>query len=171
MKKLFFALWPDEAVRLHTAGLLRGMQNLPLKPVTPDNVHVTLVFLGNVSEEDETILAARAGEIVSAPFEMRLDRLSFWRKPQILCLTPQHLASEVLALVENINRMVSSCGLPVETRPYKPHVTLARKARSKPDMPFEPIVWRADAFCLVQSVSTEQGVHYRVLQNWPFRPG
>ena len=63
---------------------------------------------------------------------------------------------------------VASCGLQTEARPYIPHITLARHAKHLPDINFEPIVWRAEAFCLVESCSEPGGVIYKVKEQWPF---
>ena len=71
-------------------------------------------------------------------------------------------------LVTALNTAVASCGLQTDSRPYKPHITLARHAKYLPDINFEPIVWRAELFCLVESCSESGGVSYKVRQQWPF---
>ena len=71
-------------------------------------------------------------------------------------------------MVAALNREVASCGLQTDTRPYQPHITLARHAQYLPDINFEPIVWRAESFCLVESCSEPDGVCYKVRQQWPF---
>ena len=51
MKRLFFALWPDDEVR---AKLLDKARLLPINTghhVPPENFHITLVFLGNVEDQ------------------------------------------------------------------------------------------------------------------------
>jgi len=71
-------------------------------------------------------------------------------------------------LVDALNREVAICGLQTDTRPYQPHITLARHARYLPDIKLEPIVWRAESFCLVESCSEPEGVSYKVREQWPF---
>jgi 2'-5' RNA ligase len=76
------------------------------------------------------------------------------------------LVGEVELLVAALNMEVASIGLQTENRPYKPHITLARHARYLPNINFEPIVWRAESFCLVESCSEPSGVNYKVRQQW-----
>jgi 2'-5' RNA ligase len=72
-----------------------------------------------------------------------------------------------MALVAALTEAAASCGLQTDTRPYTPHITLARHAKYLPDVKFEPIVWSAETFCLVESCSEPDGVVYKVLQQWP----
>jgi 2'-5' RNA ligase len=76
--------------------------------------------------------------------------------------------NEAAGLVSALETAVADCGLHTDTRPYIPHITLARHARYLPDVKIEPIVWRAEAFCLVESCSEPDGVCYKVRQQWPF---
>ena len=67
-----------------------------------------------------------------------------------------------------LNREAANCGLQTETRPYQPHITLARHARYLPSLNIDPVVWRAESFCLVESCSEPGGVNYKVRRQWPF---
>ena len=134
----------------------------------PQNLHVTLVFLGAVDAASELLIKQSVMSISANPFVLTFDQLSYWSKPKVLCLTCSKLAEEVELLVTGLNREVSSCGLQTENRPYLPHITLARHAHYLPDMSFEPIVWRGGSFCLVESCSEPGGVNYQVRQEWPF---
>ena len=134
----------------------------------PQNLHVTLVFLGRVDAAAESLIKRSVTNISANPFILTFDQLSFWSTPKVLCLTCSQIAEEVELLVAGLNREVASCGLQPETRPYIPHITLARHAHNLPDINFEPIVWRAGSFCLVESCSEPGGVFYKVRQEWPF---
>lgn len=169
--RLFFALWPDDQTRLELIRLSHAIDTNGFKPVQPQNVHVTLVFLGNVDADSELLIRNSVASISSEPFALTFDGLSFWRKPGILCLTCSQLSREVEILVNELTRQVTNCGLQTDTRPYKPHITIARHARYLPDINFEPIVWRAESFCLVESCSVPGGVCYKVRQQWLFNPG
>jgi 2'-5' RNA ligase len=166
--RLFYALWPDDHTRLDLVRLNRFIEAKGFRPVQPHNVHVTLVFLGNVDAATELLLKHSVTGIFAKPFVLTFDRLSYWSRPKVLCLTCSQLPDEVEKLVTALNREVASCGLQIDTRPYKPHITLARHAKYLPDINFEPIVWRAESFCLVESCSEPGGVSYKVRQQWPF---
>jgi 2'-5' RNA ligase len=166
--RLFFALWPDEQTRLELVRLSRSIEAKGFMPVQPDNVHVTLAFLGHVDATSELLIKHCATSISAKPFVLTFDQLSFWSSPKILCLTCSHTPLEVERLVATLNKYVASCGLQTDTRPYQPHITLARHAQYLPNINFEPIAWRAESFCLVESCSETDGVCYKVRQQWPF---
>ena len=166
--RLFFALWPDDQTRLELVRLSQSIETKGFKPVQPQNVHVTLVFLGNVDVASELLIKHSVTGISANPFVLTFDQLSHWSKPKVLCLTCSHTPDELEMLVAALNMEVASCGLQTETRPYKPHITLVRHAQYLPDINFVPIVWRAESFCLVESCSEPDGVCYKVRQQWPF---
>ena len=166
--RLFFALWPDDQTRLELVRLSRSIEAKGFRPVQPQNVHVTLVFLGNVDTASELLVKHSVAGISAKPFVLTFDRLSYWSRPKVLCLSCSQLVDEVEMLVAALNREVASCGLQTDTRPYQPHITLARHAKYLPDIKFEPIVWRAESFCLVESCSEPGGVNYKVRQQWHF---
>lgn len=167
--RLFFALWPDDETRQVLTRLSQSIPAKQFKWVQPHNLHATLVFLGQVDAETEALIKQSVADITGQPFELTFDRLSYWSRPQILCLTCLQPAPEaVVILASALAATAADCGLHTDTRPYTPHITLARHARYLPDVKFEPIVWRAEAFCLVESCSEPDGVCYKVKQQWLF---
>lgn len=172
--RLFFALWPDEETRQVLVRLSEFMQISQsgraneFKWTQPHNLHVTLVFLGQVEAATGLLLKQAVAGIGATPFELIFDRLSYWSQPKVLCLTAQQPAPAIMELVVALNDAVSGCGLQPDARPYSPHITLARHARYLPEIAIEPLVWRVESFCLVESCSEADGVFYRVLQEWPF---
>ncbi|MFA6053376.1 MAG: RNA 2',3'-cyclic phosphodiesterase [Methylobacter sp.] len=169
MSKLFFALWPDDQTRQELVQLSQAIQAAGIKPVHPQNLHVTLVFLGNVDLAAELLVKQGVEAISAEPFVLMFDQISYWSRPKILCLTCQQPAkASVTTLVAALDAAVSSCGIQTDKRPYLPHITLARHAGHLPDITIKPIVWRAESFCLVESCSEPDGVHYKVMQRWPF---
>jgi 2'-5' RNA ligase len=166
--RLFYALWPDDQTRQKLARLNKSIETKGFRPVHPQNVHVTLVFLGNVDVASELLIKRSVADISAKPFVLTFDQLSYWSRPKILCLTCSQLDDEVEMLVDALNREVASCGLQTDTRPYQPHITLARHAKYLPDIKLEPIVWAAESFCLVESCSEPEGVCYKVREQWPF---
>jgi len=137
--------------------------------VQPHNLHVTLVFLGQVDAETEAVISQYAADITTQPFTLNFDGLSYWKKPGILCLSCRQPAPEpAMMLASALETAAANCGLRTDTRPYTPHITLARHVRHLPEIQIEPIVWRAEAFCLVESCSEPKGVRYQVRKQWPF---
>jgi 2'-5' RNA ligase len=71
-----------------------------------------------------------------------------------------------MTLTEQLKLLALPQGLPVDERPFKPHITLSRKARTALDLGFEPIVWQTNSFCLVESLTQPEGAVYRVLRTF-----
>lgn len=169
-QRLFFALWPDEALRESVsealAPLLAGVHGRHIARV---NLHVTLVFLGSVDTAQRRCLDAAASRIAVAPCELVLDHLHYLARSRILWLgattTPPGLAS----LAEGLAEGQRGCGFVPETRAFRPHMTLVRdaKTRAVPRL-VNPLHWAVDEFVLVESRTLTQGPQYTVLRRYPF---
>ncbi|MEQ1529815.1 MAG: RNA 2',3'-cyclic phosphodiesterase [Methylococcales bacterium] len=166
MKRLFFALWPDAATRQQCLQIQQALPKLGCRPVAAHNLHVTLVFLGNVDQQQEQALLEAAADIPAVQVQIEFDQLAFWQKPQVLCLTARHIEAELARLVTQLTNAARLLHIAIDERPYQAHVTLARKAKQAVDLQIEPIIWRAHSFCLVESCSTPAGVDYRLCQTW-----
>ena len=167
MKRLFFALWPDDGVR---ARLLEQAGLLPIntgRRAAPENFHITLVFLGNVEEQDVPVLTGAAEGIKIPGFPLQIDHCGWWKRAKVAWLAPAQTPEPLPELVRQLNHQARLAGLPVEERDYNPHLTIARKL-TRPLKPctFEPIHWDVREFCLVESVTHEKGARYRVLRSW-----
>jgi len=168
-RRLFFALWPDTESRSGAAARVAAL--VPPgqgRPQRPDQLHVTLVFLGQVAEPSLDSVHAVAAGITGAAFTLILDRLEHWRKPGVLCLTTSAVPAPLASLVEQLRTALATQRLPSESRPYRPHLTLARKlARFEGPAEVEPLPWRAASITLVESRSHREGSRYEPLASWP----
>lgn len=167
-RRLFFALPLPEQLRQQLAD---WRDQLPIqgKPSKPSNFHQTLVFLGQVEERYLQALCELGQQQQSEGFELSYDRFGAWFKPGVFFVAPSEQPDALLQLVDNLRVGAKALGLEVESRRYKPHITLFRKVRKLPDLDSEMPAMQmyADCFALYQSCSTKQGVEYRALQSWP----
>lgn len=173
-KRLFFALWPDDALRqqLHAlGGEVLGKQRGRYIP--PENLHLTLAFLGSVDAARQACLEQMATVIRVPAFTLTLDQPGFWPRKETLWVggTPP---AELLVLVQAINQGLRSCGLAPETRPFQVHLTLARNVRGlrlDRDRAITPLAWRVGQFALVASQTLPEGARYEVLKTWRLENG
>jgi 2'-5' RNA ligase len=171
-QRLFFALWPDAATRDAIANTGRELLGRRVKPVPPENLHITLAFAGPVIAPVRDCLVAAAAGIHVAPFELTLDHAGHWPRPRVLWVAPTHTPASLWSLVEALNRAFDACGLPRETRPFQAHVTLARKLdRAPPLAALPPVTWSISDFSLVESVTDARGACYRRLFTWKLAGG
>jgi len=165
-RRLFFALWPDAAVR-EALATVSGQQLRRVKRVPPANLHLTLVFVGPVTEPVQQCLEAGAGRIVAPPFDLQVDHAGHWPRPRISWIGPTRIPAGLWTLVTALREAQAACGLEPEIHPYQPHVTLARKTPSASVVgEFGPIHWSIRQFSLVESVTDPAGVRYLPLRGW-----
>jgi RNA 2',3'-cyclic 3'-phosphodiesterase len=168
-ERLFFALWPDAALRHTLYKATRQVAKISGgKPVPAENFHITLVFLGSLVPADAAIAREVAGGIRSGAFDLTLDRLGFWPKPRVVWLGPSQVPEAARLLARELISGLQARGLKLDTKPFMPHVTLARKV-SKPGEfgPMTPVQWPVTGFVLVRSVTRPEGSEYSVLEEWP----
>ena len=161
MPRLFFALWPDAEVRNQFATTSEQIPGKCGRHVAVNNLHITLVFLGNIDEKQKECILAHAWQINCSPVELILDQLGWWKRPQVVWLAPSCTPVELVELASELAGMAAQCGIQVDDRPYKAHMTLLRKVRKNPHLPaITPVHWSISKFTLLQSINTPGGVKY-----------
>jgi RNA 2',3'-cyclic 3'-phosphodiesterase len=133
----------------------------------PDDLHMTLVFLGKVSPEQFPCIRKAAASLVAKPFTLELTKTGCWKSPKILWCGSELTPEPLECLVHNLQEGLAGCGFEPEKRVYKPHVTLARKAKSLPRQGLDhTIIWRPREFVLAGSHSGVKPPRYRILDRW-----
>ena len=97
----------------------------------PEASHLTLQFFGNVDRERILGLVPALGEEVAT---RRIARLALHgvgafpspRRARVLWLGVTDGAAEVTDLADAVRRVTEPLGLPSDTKPFRPHVTLGR---------------------------------------------
>jgi len=171
-KRLFIALWPDNETRRQVCQLQQALNFdadlSAASPVDENHIHITLHFLGSVREQEIPVLMQALENVSGYPFEIDLDRLGYFSKPNILWLGCTDHPETLNALHKTTGQAVKKCLPGYQQKKLVPHVTLFRKAIQLPQKEnIETIRWHADSFVLVESKTYTEGVQYRVLQQWP----
>jgi 2'-5' RNA ligase len=171
-QRLFFALWPDEAVRSQIAAVVGEVSVRGGKAVPLENLHITLVFLGDVDRRTRA-LAETLGDRIAAPsFALQLDRIGFWPRPGLLWLGTSALPEQLAVLAAELHQGIAACGVKLDARPFLAHVTLMRKVRVVQHAgTVGPVDWQVPGFALVESIPTPAGSRYRVIRTWPLQAG
>jgi 2'-5' RNA ligase len=133
MTRTFIALEMNEHLQSHLSGVIRQVaQALPrLNWVNPLGIHLTLAFLGELD-------AARLGQAMQAtaaaaqqgkPFSYRLTRIGIFgspRQPRVVWMGIEEKSASLVRLHAILNQELEQCGFATESRPFSPHLTLAR---------------------------------------------
>ena len=96
--------------------------------VPPEQLHLTLAFLGEVEEKTAGELSERLALIQEPPFQLRFSEPGCFpnrHRPRVLWagLEPH---PGLMYLAAEVHEAVLACGIPQEERPFSPHITLAR---------------------------------------------
>ena len=165
--RLFVAVWPSEEVLDAIAALPRPV--VPgLRWTTRDQWHVTLRFLGRVDDVDKAAAAVRSIDAAACEVAVGPTLGRFGRR---ILHVPTHGLDEVAAAA---TVATAHLGEPVEDRPFRGHLTLARSRRGDTDLRQLAGTaisggWRADEVTLVQSHLGGGGARYEVLERVPLR--
>lgn len=171
--RLFFALWPSPEVCTaldRVGGKLRAVCGG--RQMRRNNIHLTLVFLGNVEIARIDALRAVGGGVAAPPFAMSVNQLGWWRHNRVAWAAPDATPEPLLTLVNQLQDRLRAAGFAFDDRPiYMPHVTLLRNARCEGvEWPaFESLEWTANEFVLVRSVTREEGATYEAIGRWTLR--
>ena len=169
-QRLFYALLPDDGVRLALAELARDVaRETGGRAARAENLHLTLAFLGSVPQERVAELAdigTKAAE-AAAPFLMTLDALGVFRDAGVAWAGPQATPAGLRRVFDAMRASLHDAALPTERRGFNPHVTLARRClRGLAVTTMEPLDWPVDSLALMASETLPEGVRYRELASW-----
>jgi RNA 2',3'-cyclic 3'-phosphodiesterase len=166
--RVFFALWPDDAVR---AALAEWAAALHLacggRPTRTGNLHMTLAFLGDTELARVDALKHAAGRVAPRPFELVVDQPGYWKHNRIAWAGSSADPPALAEMVGALRGALTEAGFRFDAKPFVSHVTLLRKASAPEKLPsLPPIVWRASGFALVRSVPGPRGTDYAVDGAW-----
>ncbi|MFH1334248.1 MAG: RNA 2',3'-cyclic phosphodiesterase [Pseudomonadota bacterium] len=171
--RAFFAWMLPEPLQLEIKPYLNSLKkeflSTDIRFTALEQLHLTLRFLGNISEEDSLRLVTAAEHTLknTPSFSIQLTGIDFFPSQQskktLIATCPPNPA--LITLTHAIEQLVQSLGVTPETRPFHPHVTLARmreKLRKEIintdfSLPIDGIV---QEISLMRSDSTKDGVVY-----------
>ena len=105
-----------------------------VKWVAPDNLHWTLQFLGNISDQQMAEVCRVVGKIAArqAPFHLTAKGVGAFPKlerPRTLWLGAEEGTEALCQLQADVEEELAEIGFRVENRRYVPHLTLGRVGR------------------------------------------
>ncbi len=170
--RAFIALWPQDTARKQLNRLARQFADSSAgRCIQPENLHLTLVFIGEINSSAITALRQAIGVIRQPSFDLLLDQVHFWKKGGIIAAGAKHPPAELTALVQDLRHLLSALEIPHDTREFVPHVTLVRNAKyCKPPDSIPALGWRVTCWSLVQSRLTPSGVTYQSLTEQALEP-
>ena len=97
--RLFFALWPDPAVR---EQLAKQQQHISGRRVPADNLHLTLAFLGVQPRSLLPSLEAALDTLALPALQLTIDRLGYFSKPRIAWAGPSTPPAALMSMQQGL---------------------------------------------------------------------
>ncbi len=184
--RVFIAIDIGEKVKKSLDGLLKQLQDSvdirkgDVKWVRPDNMHLTLKFLGEI-KDDKIAEVCNIVENVAGrhkSFELNVESLGYFggKTARVLWVGTGAGSDNLRQLAEELEQELALAGWPEETREFSGHLTLcrinnpaagAKLARISEDYKdFKVGVVSADSVSVYQSQLMPAGPIYTVLGNY-----
>jgi 2'-5' RNA ligase len=180
--RLFVALDPSEGLR---DALMDLQDGLGLgREVVPENLHLTLAFLGDQPDSALELLHDMLGAVRAERVRLTLRGVEMFggQRPSAAVALVEKVP-ELGALQDKVGQAVRMAGMELPRRRFKPHFTLMRLPRHLPDYAETRIAaWlgrygdlvqpggEALQFTLYQSTLREDGPIYDPLAHYPLVP-
>ena len=154
------------------------------KWVEPENLHITLKFLGEVDERDIYQVCRIAQQVAERhePFELVVQGVGAFphaRRPRVLWAGVEEGAEPLRRLQEELEAEYAAAGWNPEGRRFQPHVTLGRIRRPRTTQGLEEFIkqhehWKAgqmevDELVVMSSELSKRGPVYAVLARAPLK--
>ena len=156
---------------------------LDVKWMRPGNVHLTVVFLGNVSTQDLAPLGTEVSKVCSkyGRFEVELKGMGIFgglRSPRVLWIGLGGDLERMGFFRDAISKRLRRFGIRQEKRPFRPHLTLGRfRKGAKGGLHLKDILDRyvgltsprqpLRELTLFRSDLRPEGAHYTKIESWP----
>jgi len=184
--RLFIAVPAADEVRAAVGKLMEEVAGGPISERGPgqprwvrvDDLHLTLRFLGATPDERQAEIASALATAAAgvAPFRIVLSGGGAFPNasaPRVLWIGIAEGTDHLAGLVGRLNGALAPLGWPVETRPFTPHLTLARtdgvagadeRARVLTEAAQDlQLSWQADRIVLYKTLIGRGPVHYESL--------
>lgn len=176
VQRLFFALWPDAALRQRideTTRRLATTQATGGRRMSPERYHLTLQFLGDFEPLPPSLVdaaMAAADEVRASGFLMPLQRAGSFGGARVGWLGPEGLSTPLQDLWSALEVALARHGVKSRSpASFSPHVTILRDMRRPlPAIPVPALAWMVDGFVLIRSQPGHGA--YTVLRRWPLEP-
>jgi 2'-5' RNA ligase len=175
--RVFYALWPglDSRTRIAEAAGVLSLGNAA-RPVSAENYHLTLAFVGDVSPARLAVLQQIGGSQRAVGCTIKFDAYDYWPEPQVVVAVARQIPTALIELSARLHGglMLYQEALnlrrpqPPRPPPLRAHVTLARKVVQAPVLKaMSPFDWSARSFSLVSSDTSGARSVYTVVDTWP----
>ncbi len=184
--RVFIAIDINDKVRKAIADLQKQVASKvevkkgDVKWVDPNNIHLTLKFLGEISEEQLNQVKEITNTVAQSHQKFNLDIESVGafggRSAKIVWVGAAKGKEQLLALQKDLETLLEGAGFPKEEREFSAHLTLCRVSHPIAGIKLGEAIKQfsnqklgsiaADSICIYQSQLTPQGPNYTLLASY-----
>lgn len=173
-ERVFLALWlPTDLAEVLSRTARTLTRTCGGRPTRAATLHLTLVFVGDVTSERVDLLRRVVPSLQGTAFRLTLDRVGLWRHNGIAWAGPSTVPEPLAALRHAAEEALDHAGIPYDRRPFKPHVTLARRVERPLPGPVDigELAWDVTEVVLVRSGrDADRTARYEVLASCALLP-
>ncbi len=189
LHRIFLAINLPPEIKKRLLNYQKNWQNLPCRWTKPENLHITLLFLGNLDDNQlsETIKISQEVAKRHNPFLIELKKICYGppnKKPPRMVWVEGKLNQELAELQKDLEDSIFQLdsykykvGRQKETRPYRPHITLARikqwefrRLEDRPEINEDiNLSFEVESFEIMESFLKRSGAEYEILETIPLK--
>ena len=184
--RVFIAIDIDEKIRAALGDLQQQLQSKvdikkgDVKWVNPENIHLTLKFLGEIKDEKVVEVCDIVKEVAGRhkSFELNIQTVGHFggRSARVLWVGAGEGKDNLLGLQKDLEQQLALAGWPEEKREFSSHLTLCRVRNPRAGVKLTAIsddyrdfklgIISADSVSVYQSQLTPKGPIYTLLGNY-----
>lgn len=176
--RLFVAVYPSPAARDALAALAEPLRDFRWTP--PEQLHLTLRFIGEVSAAHAEAAEAALERVHVAPFVLEPSGTGVFPprgQPGVVWVGLGTAHPHLHQLRQRVDDALLAAGVPLELPPFHPHLTVARVRHASPGSVAEFVkrhrgfvgpAWQVTEFALVESELHPAGPRHRVRRSYSF---
>ena len=164
--RCFLAAWPDATTRLALAAVLDDVRQRVehRRAARVDDLHLTLAFIGELSDDAARAIAREVAAVRFEPFEWRMDQLGMFAPAGVVwagASAETETSRPLLELANELRRLLDRLRTPYDARALSPHVTLLHGVRRRfKTEHIASIVWPIDSVALYRSTGSRSAARY-----------
>ncbi len=181
--RAFIAIGIDSEIKDRLSEYLSKLKRTgaDIKWVAPENIHLTLKFIGYIEKESLINLNKIINDAVSGigPFSISIGNIGAFpdlKKPRVVFVCVEERGNNLLRIYERLNKGVEQLGIKKESKKYVGHITLGRVKSQKNISKLKNALNSGTEYCfglekvtslsLMQSRLTSTGPIYTRLNNF-----
>jgi 2'-5' RNA ligase len=170
--RLFLALLPDHRTKAKLYPLVGKFKDHALSGnfTSIDNLHLTIVFIGEVGDSERDKLIRVVDHVSFEPFVVKTRQIGFFANQGANDTMVLHLelSKELELLSQTVQNACTQEGFLFDRRPYRPHFTIGRRIRLSDSFKRQPnslavptIFMKCDRLSLMESLRIDGQLVYR----------